>query len=464
MTGRGAMAQHIRNGAMTGLVLCLGAPVVLAQTTGDPAPPRLTFEVSSSLSHDDNPDLDPAGSEALTTLDNRFGLHLNTATRVQSLAFSLEGLARIGSDDALTLRDPSAELAYQLEGANSRLSFTGLYRESPVDVFEPVIGPDGSVSPTDVLASTGRITTRTAGFSFETGLQAPLGFDLSGNYSARAYSDTTDPDVFDSTTSSLQAAAHLRLAAGDTLSLTARSTASDYENATETERRGTEFSLGYDRDLRPGLSLQASLGQSDNTTRMLGVVTDQSNGLTGSLGLEQALPNGTASVTLSSARDSQGARQTLSFGRSMALPLGTLAATAGISARSGEAAALVGSLTYAHNLPADSFTVSLSREVTLNADDADVANTALELSYSHKINDVSDFGLSLDFLATSSAGSGTVEEATRQTLSATYSHDLTADWRLTAGYELRSLDRSSTAAASSNSVFLTVSRNFTLLR
>jgi hypothetical protein len=193
-------------------------------------------------------------------------------------------------------------------------------------------------------------------------------------------------------------------------------------------------------------------------------VTDQSRGLTGSLGLEQALPNGTASVTLASDRDSLGTRQVLSFGRSLALPLGTLAVSAGVSARSGESATLVGSLNYAHALPADRFAVDLSREVTLNADDAEVANTVLGLSYTHQINEISQFGLSLDILATGSAGSGTVDEATRQTLSATYSRDLTADWRLTAGYELRNLDKSSTGTADSNSVFLTVSRSFTLLR
>lgn len=449
VTGR---RRHIGTAA-AGLAL-----VLVQQAQGETArTPRLTFDLSTGVTHDDNPTLGTPAADPATTLDTRLGLHLNTSTRAQTLAFSVEGLAQLSQDGA-KLRDPSAKLSYDRDNGNSHLSFTGLYDRAPVDLFDPVVGSDGSVSSTDVIATKGTITTSTAGFSFATGLQAPLGFDLSADYTGHAYSDTSDPAVYDNATQTLKAATHLRLGSGDEISLTADQTRSDYEDAAQTRRRSQELAVGYTRALRPDLKLDASLGQTAASTRRTGAVEDKSTGLTGHLGLDRSLANGTASVTLSSDRDSLGARQKLSFGRSLDLPTGKLAAEAGVSARSGAQGQFVGSLSWSSTLPTESFTGSLSRTMTLTADDVDVANTALQLTYQHQINDVSKFGLSLDVFATDSAGTGT-----RQSLSATWSHDLTRDWQLTAGYEYRSVDRDTTGKAQSNSVFLTVNRKFVLL-
>lgn len=467
--GQGFMTQmglthRIRNGIATGLALSLTASFALAQQAAvggsQKAPPRLTFNLSTSLTSDSNPTLS-ATPKAQTTLDTRLGLDFNTATAGQSLSFAVNGLARAASGDGVALRDPSADLSYQRDNGNSRFSVSGLYRQAPVDLFEPLVLSDGSVSTTDILATKGTITTTTAGVGFETGLQRPLGFDVSGHYSARDYSDTTDPTVFNSTSRDLKAGVHLRMASGDQVNLTASTKASDSQNATKTATRTQDVSLGYTRSLSPTLKLQTALGQTDATTRQSGVVTSHSNGLTGSLGLDATLPNGTASATLTVARDSRGTRQTLSFGRSLKLPNGTLSLTAGVSARSGAAGQMIGTLAYAHTLPTESFGVNLSRQVTLNADSQDATNTVLGLTYQHKINPVSDIGLSVNVLAT---GGGTgVAEATRQSLRATYSHDLTADWQMTAGYQFRSLDKSTTGTADSSSIFLTLSRKFTLL-
>lgn len=457
------LKHRIRNRVATGLALSLTASFALAQQVAvggtEKAPPRLTFNLSTSLTSDDNPTLS-ATPKAQTTLDTRLGLAFNTATTGQSLSFAVSGLARAASGDGVVLRDPSADLSYQRDNGNSRFSVSGLYRQAPVDLFEPVLS-GGTASTMDILATKGTITTTTAGFSFETGLQRPLGFDVSGHYNARDYSDTTDPSVFSSTSRDLKAGVRLRMASGDEVKLTAGTKASDSQNATQTATRAQDVSLGYSRSLSPTLTLQTSLGQTDATTRQSGVVTSHSNGLTGSLGLDATLPNGTASATLTAARDSRGTRQTLSFGRSLKLPNGTLSLTAGVSARSGATGQLIGTLAYAHTLPTQSFGVNLSRQVTLNADSQDATNTVLGLTYQHKINPVSNIGLSVNVLAT---GGGTgVTEATRQSLRATYSHDLTADWQMTAGYQFRSLDQSTTGTADSSSIFLTLSRKFTLL-
>ncbi len=183
----------------------------------------------------------------------------------------------------------------------------------------------------------------------------------------------------------------------------------------------------------------------------------------GSIGSEWTRPNGTFSASLSSNRDARGSRQVLNVGRTATLPTGTLNATAGLSVRSGETEQPVGSLSYALNLPDGNVALGLSRQISLNSDNIDQANSTLDLSWQHRINSVSSLGLSVDLSAVDSAGGGVVDWANQQTFRATWSHDLAQSWQVTAGYQFRNLRGATTSAASSNLVFLTFSRKFTLL-
>ena len=121
---------------------------------------------------------------------------------------------------------------------------------------------------------------------------------------------------------------------------------------------------------------------------------------------------------------------------------------------------LIGNLSYAQKLATGSLALTLSRQVALNADDQDVANTTLGLSYQHQINDLSSLGLSVSVLGT--GGGPGVTEALRQTLNVSYSRDLTADWQLTTGYQFRSLAPSGADKTEANSIYVAISRKFVL--
>lgn len=463
-----------------GLALLLSASAALGQSLAlpgtpaagaapDPAtsqnlrpPPRLSFDLSSGLTYDDNPDLAVTGGKAETRFDTRMGLNLNRQTRNTSLALSLGAMARASSGDGSGLREPSARLDYKTDTGATRLSLNGLYQQTPVDTFSPALLSDGTIAGSDLVATTGTITSRTAGFNFETGVKAPLGFTLAGQYDGRSYSNTTDPGLFDTTVRSLSTGVIWRMASGAEVTLGAEADTTDYANLTQTSRRSHAVTLGYDAPLRPDLKLKLSLGQSTATGKDAGVETFRSSGLIGSIGLEQTRVNGKATATLSSERDVLGARQTLSFGRSLTLRTGSLDATLGVSGRSGGALEPVGSLTYERILPSDRFNLSLSRQIALNSDNVDQASTFVDFGWQHRINAVSSLGLSLNLAAVGGAGNGTVTGASRSTLRASWSHDLARDWQLTTGYQYRNTDQSGSSSATSNSVFLTVSRKFTL--
>ena len=437
------------------------------------APPRLVFNLSSGLTYDDNPDLKNPASGAGTRLDTRLGLVLNQSTRISSFTLSLDGLLRAGSGgtgsggtgaNANGFREPAVKLGYKADTGNTKVTVDLADQQSPVDVFKPVTLPDGSLSATDLAAATGTVTHQQAGFTVKTGVERPLGFDLSGNYDARLYSDANATTIYDSHVRSGQAALHWRLDGVSTVSLTANASATDYANTAATRQRSQDVSLGYDRLLRPDLTLQVSLGNSTASATSGGVTTKRSAGFTGSLGLVQKQAGGQASVTLASSRDALGPRTTLSFGRSLALPTGSFNATAGVSTRKGAAGQLVGSLAYTQVLPTDTLGLNLSRQIGLDASNNDQASTVVEMNWQHKVNAVSSLGLSLSVAATSGAGGAGVASTSRQTLGATWSHDLAQDWQLSAGYQHRVLDQQSAASITSNSVFMTISRKLTLLQ
>ena len=447
-----------RTGARLGLMA--GVLGFMSPAAAQDLPPRLAFDLGSSLAYDDTSEL----SAGHLRFDTSMGLSLNTTTRDQVFSLGLSGLARLLPEEEAGFADPVLSLVYGLQGANSTLSVRGNLQTSEVDLFEPLIGADGTVSTTDILATTGTITSRTGSLSFATGLQAPLGFDLATSLNDRFYSDTSDPTVFDSTSQSLQAGVRLRLPEGGReISLNASLGTNDFDNAAQTQRNTRSLGFGLSQQLGPNMTVQASLGQTTVTTDQTGVTGVTSSGATGSVGLDLALDRGTASVALSSDRDALGSRQSLSFSRAMDLPNGTFAADFGLNTRGdGQGGQLVGNLSYAQGLATGNVALTLSRQVSLDGDDQDVANTTLGLSYQHQINAQSSLGLSLSVLGTGSGGTAGVTEALRQTLSASYSRDLTADWQLTTGYQFRSLAPEGAARSEANSIFLTINRKFVL--
>jgi hypothetical protein len=438
-----------------------GAAVGAGQD-GTPTPPRLVFSLSSGLTRDDNADLTRPASGARTVLDNRFGLRMNETTRLQALSLSLDGLWRLGNGDA-GLQQPAVKLGYQLDTGNTRISLDLGDQRAPVNLSEPLTLPDGTLSATDLVAASGTVTQQSTGFKLETGLDQPLSLDLASNYDGRIYSDTTSTAVYDSRVRSASAGAHWRMDGATTLSLQAQASATDYARTIPTGTRNHALTLGFERALRPDLTLQTSLTQSSATGSTGGVTTSRSTGPGGSLALTFRDVKGSATVTLASERDALGLRNQLDFGRSLTFADGSFSVTAGVSARGSGPAEVVGSLAYARKRQADTIGLNLSRQIGLSSTTTDQASTVLALDWQHAINPVSRLGVSVNLSAASAVGAGIADRASRQTFEASWSHDLAQDWQFSAGYQYRALDQTTAGRVDSNQVFLTVSRKMILL-
>jgi hypothetical protein len=435
------------------------------------APPLLVFNLSSGLTFDTNPNLTSPASGGGGQFDIGLGLVLNKSTKISTLTLEANGLVKVGNQGSGTntantggLPEPSVKLTYGVNTGNTKANVILGVDVSPVDVFAPTTLPDGTLISTDLAAATGTVTHQDVAFTFNTGIERPLGFDLAGNYDGRLYSDTTSTSVYDSNVRSGSAGLHWRIDGLNTVRLTANASGSNYANATATTQQEQDLSLGYTRLLRPDLRLEASLGHSNASATENGVTTNSSSGFVGSLGLIQKQAVGTASATLDTSRDALGPRTELSFGRSLVLRGGSFNATAGVSARPGEPGQIVGSLDYTHLvLPGDTIDLNVSRQIGLNSDNLDQASNVLGLNWNHKINEASSVSLAVSLAGTTGVDGNGVTSDSRQTLSATWSHDLTKDWKMSAGYQFRTFDSSTADKVVSNSVFLTVNRKLVLL-
>lgn len=200
-------------------VLFWGGRPMLAQQGSNPEEggPVLTFGISSTLSATDNYNLDPNNSESAGLFDNRlsFGYLNRRANDVFSL--DLSGVLRANEPPggSNTFDDRNARLGYERQGANSALSFGADYSLSSVDSFDPfddnLFFEGDPLENSDLTQDQGDREQIGARFSFETGLNAPLGFVLTGRYRDQSFTGTTDPDLFDTQTLNLSATTRFTL-------------------------------------------------------------------------------------------------------------------------------------------------------------------------------------------------------------------------------------------------------------
>ncbi|MFN3847641.1 MAG: hypothetical protein ACK4RZ_17740, partial [Paracoccaceae bacterium] len=177
-----------------------------------------------------------------------------------------------------------------------------------------------------------------------------------------------------------------------------------------------------------------------------------------SLGLNREFVNGGGSVALSVADKPGGIRTTsLSFGRSYETQTSTFGFTVGASRTAGNSN-LTGTLRYSRELPTGAINLRFSRGVSTSSDDTDRLVTLLSAGYSHEINDSSKLGVTATWSESRQPGGG--GSSTNGSLGLTYSHALTEDWSLNTGLTHRSRDTATSPSATSNTVFIGLSRSW----
>ena len=358
--------------------------------------------------------------------------------------------------------DPFVGLDYFTDGADSRVSFNGRFRRT--DLSNRLVEDIGSdFIEDDLIISGGELDVTTVGALAEFGVASPLGASLSYNLSDRNYSEDADPDLFDRTTQTVRFTGFAQLT--DTARLRGFASYSDYEadDSVQTERTTESYGVGVLYEINPVLTFdgEVSFDTVDETIELFGIpVTTENDGLGIDASLNQELANGTISfLALRNIRNS-GNRSELRVRRDMALPAGALSYSLGVSAVDREDPVVVGSIDWARDLPQGRISAGLSRSEVINDDDETRIRTGARLSYLYDINPVSSletrFGLARSELLE------TNEETTSADFTVTYRREMTEDWDWRIGYRGRYREEADGDTGTSNAVFTSFGRSFSI--
>jgi len=464
--------SHILIGAGCLSVFSLGAGLTLAQQGSSPenGGPVLTFGLSSTLSATDNYNLDPNNSESAELFDNRLSFGYLNQRANDVFRFDVSGLLRANEPpgDSRTFDDQRARLGYDRQGVNSALSFGADYSLASINSLDPFDQNrffDDPLEENDLAEDQGDRQQISSRFRFEAGLDNPVGFILDGRYREQTYNDTTDPDLFDSELFNLTGTTRFTLSPVTEVRTILRYDDYTADDTEQTNRQTSSFNLGLTQALSPIDTLDVVVGfQSIETEEtILGIRdADTQTGVIGSIDLTRELTRGTIGTSFDLRESVNGQTATWLVNRDLPLPRGSIELSLGATSDVDDTVRPVGSLDFTHEMKRSTLTASLSRQVTTSSRSNELRTTEASLGYNYEINSLSEISFSANYAELKQAGGPAVNDTTRTDLRATYSRNLTPDWRLSSGYEYRLRDETGVGDASSNRVFLTLEREFTV--
>ena len=469
-------ASVLGSGCLAGLCLAAALPAPAQQGAGPEAGgPVLTFGISTTASATDNYNLDPNRAEDTALFDTRLSVGYRHTRPNDVLRLDAAGLLRAetppGVDNSFDNR--SLSLGYDRQGANAALSFGASYRLTSVNARDPFdVDRDPEEDPideTDLIRDRGDEQTLGARVRLETGLTAPLGLTLTGRYRDRSFTDTTDPDLFDSERLSLSATTRLTLDPVTEARLVLSLDDYSADDTPQTDRRTTRASLGLSRALSRTDTIDLSLGVSRiETEETIGIGigsirrSETETGGIGRFAFTRELPRGTIGTSFAVNESENGQTATWLVSRDLPLPRGSLALSVGATRDVADELQPSGSLSLTRETPRGTLSAALSQDVRTSDRSNELRTTRASLGYTHEINALSQIGLSASFVEIARSGGPALNDTSRANLRATYSHQITRDWQLSSGYEYRINEEETVGTATSNRIFLTLQRSITL--
>jgi len=458
------------SGCLAGLCLAAALPAPAQQGDGPgTGGPLLTFGIGITASATDNYNLDPNTEEDTVLLDTRLSVGYRRDRRLDSFRLNAAGLLRANTPPGVdnTFDDRSLSLGYDRRGADAALSFGANYTFTSVDDRDPFDRDfeDDPLEESDLIVDRGNEQILGARFRIETGLAAPVGAAFTGRYEDRSYTDTTDPDLFNSERLSLSATTRATLDPVTEARLVLGLNYYSADDTQNTDRRTSRASVGVTRALSRTDTLDLSLGVS-------GIKTDETNngirssetetGGIGNLVLSRELPRGRIGTSLAVDQSENGQTTTWLVSRNLPLPRGSLDLSAGVTLDVADELQPVGSLAFSRAFARGTLTAALSQDVRTSEPGNELRTTRASLGYTHQINTLSSFSLSASYAELDRAGGPQFNDTSRANLSATYNYQITRDWQLSTGYGYRVSEEETVGTATANRIFLTLQRSFTL--
>ena len=416
-----------------------------------------TLSLGTRVEANTNYYLDITSSGVTYVGQESLDFNLSTETRSQRLELTangaIQGLIAPSGVTSYSFSDPRVSLAYSRESDASKLDLGGNFQIGEViSIFDADPG-----EPLFLVVDQGTVVLSGANIALETRRNAPLGLNFGVNYGGRDYQDTTNPALFDTDrlTYSVGASLHFNDALKGNLNITQEDYSADTGGGTETSMTDIGFSLSA--EAKSDLSFDAKVGTRSRES-LAGSLADRS-GVYASVGATQGTKNGSVFGRLSYDATTPTQRSTLEVGGAVQQKSSNISASVSASIDENGQQKFLGNLGYNIEYPVGAFGVGLSQEIKTTDLDDELLSTTLGLSFAREINSLSSISVGLDVGRSEEAGSGTATTQTRGTLSAVYARQLTEDWNLNMGYSYQFFEEGALDARSSDSVFLTLTRD-----
>lgn len=426
----------------------------------------MTFGLNERLEYESNPDLDVGGSNSTLESSTRLSFGIISETRTQRLRFNASTALRLletqNEPFDSSIDNPRLNLRYNREGPRSDLALSANYRQDDVQFirpFEDFINEDGFLAlPEDFGDLQGSGTRRSYGGTFDMTFRkdTPLSFNIFASLNQIDYTDVTDPNLNDIRRENYRVTAFFRISDATTARLTPSYRLYNEDGPDGTDRKTYELRAGLSHDFSEALTLDGTLGYSEVDTTEDGRSWTTSKPV-GSLGLLRQMPNGTLSFDFDTRAESDGVWSSLTVGRTYDLPSGGITARIGVTDPVGISAEPIADINWTQDLPSGQLNASLNRNVSSQNNDQTRVTSALSVGYNHSLTEIS--GIGLDFLVAhiTETDENTVDRAD---ISAFYRRALTPDWNLNVGATYTRRDEQNVGLADSQSVFLTIGRDW----
>lgn len=436
--------------------VCLTGGAALAQQA-DEGGARSTITTSMGLTAGRNLDLDPGANDTTDRLNGVLGYTYQMRTRQTDLSFTAQVRPeKEDGDDAGFY--PAVGLDLTHEAARTRFSLGANYGEARVT--DQSLGFDADTGAIIEYSGTGTRAVTTVQAGVEGGIDMPLGYSLGLTHTGINYRDmSAGSSYYDSTTDGVKAGLRADVSAMTSLSLNLGHRRYAAENPQRTTRTTDSLSFGLDQRVSALTMLNASVGRERIETERRGDETEKTSGMIYGLGVTRDDPLGSYQLNYNRSITENGQRDSVIFGRKRETQFGNFLGTIGISKGEESDADWIGSLAYGKKLPRDVLSAKMSRAVQTNDDGDDVVVTRISGSVSHAFSDLNSVNLGL-------MASGTEypeRDKTRFDATVSYQHLLTRDVSLEAGVRFGMATQTDREDADSQSLFLTVSRQFEFL-
>ncbi len=432
-------------------VAAVAAAPAFAQGVNSPRSANLTF--ATNLDINTNPKLRVSPGGPVTTLTETLSFGFRTETSTQILDFSGSGGLSLSPGSAASFNSPIFKLSYSRQIANADLKASANYRRSSIassylqDPLNPatLVVDNGDLARTRAQITTNLFTT------------APFSLTLDASYDRKQYYGITNPALFDDITVSYGATANMRLSPTTRAALSSSVTQYVASDLGSSQSYTMAYGLTLSHDLARGMTINGRLGFTDRRMTSFGVTSRLTGGNIG-LDFTQSLPDG--SLTGSAQYDASGAtpRTVLSLGRSFDLPRGTLSTGVTADIPQGGSAQLLGNASLTQQLPDGTFNLSVNQSINTNQLSQQSRVSVLSLGYQKTVNSTSALDLTFNVSRSQGlAGSG-LSTNSRAALTATYTRNINSDWDLSVGYTHQQANGSGSSPATSDSLFLTLTR------